>query len=330
MARRRSDRVSVVEAAYAAVDTDEAWLHGLASAAEPHISEGLGACAYVYDASSAPLGVGPFAQVNLACPAELVIGAVQQTDEDYIANTWRKLSFGLGSEVVSFRDLPAASGLVAAGVHDMLAINAYDTSGIGVWIGAPLVHERRPRPNEAGSWTRVATHVATAFRLRRCASRADRPHDAVAVLSPSGKLDHARDGASADALRGKLGEAVRRMERARGPMRHRDQDGALDLWRALVDGNYTLLDHYERGGRRYIVAVENAPAAAGPEVLTPRERQVVAAAAAGRTNKLIAYELGLSDSTVRVLLTRASRKLATRSRQELVACYRAHERSRAS
>jgi DNA-binding NarL/FixJ family response regulator len=36
-----------------------------------------------------------------------------------------------------------------------------------------------------------------------------------------------------------------------------------------------------------------------------REQQVVALATLGRTNKFIAYELGLAHSTVRVLMARA-------------------------
>jgi DNA-binding NarL/FixJ family response regulator len=62
----------------------------------------------------------------------------------------------------------------------------------------------------------------------------------------------------------------------------------------------------------------------GPEALAPRERQVVAAAAAGPANKLIAYELGLSDSTVRVLLSGAAKKFGVSRHRVRVALYRAH------
>lgn len=59
------------------------------------------------------------------------------------------------------------------------------------------------------------------------------------------------------------------------------------------------------------------------ELLTARERQIAALAGISHSNKLIAYELGLSHSTVRVLAARACAKLGVRTRQELV------ERSRA-
>lgn len=46
---------------------------------------------------------------------------------------------------------------------------------------------------------------------------------------------------------------------------------------------------------------------------------MLAYAALGHHNKLIAYELGLAQSTVRVLSMRAARKLGTRSREETIA-----------
>jgi DNA-binding NarL/FixJ family response regulator len=47
--------------------------------------------------------------------------------------------------------------------------------------------------------------------------------------------------------------------------------------------------------------------ALGP--LSPRERQITALIDNGLTSKEVAFELGLSDATVRVLISRAMRKL---------------------
>jgi len=197
-----------------------------------------------------------------------------------------------------------------------------------VWIGAPLPRERAPHPQEAETWGRIASHVAAAFRLRRRGVTAD-PDVAAAVLDPSGRLQHARDASTVDGLRKELSSAVLRMERARSTLRDREPEEALALWRTLVDGRYTLLDAFERDGRRYVVAVENTPCPDGPGILTDRERQVAALAATGRSNKLIAYELGLGHSTVRVLLARAARKLRAKNRAELVALVAAHLRAAA-
>ena len=54
-------------------------------------------------------------------------------------------------------------------------------------------------------------------------------------------------------------------------------------------------------------------------VLTQREREIVAQAASGSSNKEIAQQLGISDATVRVLMSRAANRLGVRRRKELLA-----------
>jgi two-component system nitrate/nitrite response regulator NarL len=61
--------------------------------------------------------------------------------------------------------------------------------------------------------------------------------------------------------------------------------------------------------------------------LTKRELQVVQCAAAGKTNKTIASELGLSDHTVKNYLFRAFEKLGVSSRVELLFHLTTHGRS---
>ncbi len=48
----------------------------------------------------------------------------------------------------------------------------------------------------------------------------------------------------------------------------------------------------------------------GPRLpLSPRERQILDAVLAGQTHKEVAFDLGVSNATVRVLYSRAMRKL---------------------
>jgi DNA-binding NarL/FixJ family response regulator len=46
--------------------------------------------------------------------------------------------------------------------------------------------------------------------------------------------------------------------------------------------------------------------------LSPRERQILGLVSAGKTRKEVAYELGVTHSTVRVLYSRAMKKLGGR------------------
>jgi DNA-binding CsgD family transcriptional regulator len=142
-----------------------------------------------------------------------------------------------------------------------------------------------------------------------------------AVLEPTGKLQDAAGAAKADAARQLLKEAVRGVERVRGGRRV-DEDEVLSNWAPLLRTRWTLVDHFESDGRRYILARENTPIARGPKSLTARERQVVGYAALGHSSKLIAYELGIAYSTVRVLLSRAAAKLGAASREDLVRALR--------
>jgi DNA-binding CsgD family transcriptional regulator len=164
----------------------------------------------------------------------------------------------------------------------------------------------------------VGGHLGTAYRLRqRLAADAPRAAEPEAVLSCRGKVEHAQGPAKNKAALEALRAAALDMERARGPLRRRSAETAVELWRAMVLGRWTLVDEFEHDGRRYLLARENEPTARGPQVLSPRERQVAALMAMGHSSKLIAYELGIAYSTVRVMLVNAQKKLGVSSQEEL-------------
>jgi DNA-binding NarL/FixJ family response regulator len=64
--------------------------------------------------------------------------------------------------------------------------------------------------------------------------------------------------------------------------------------------------------------MDNRPKPPSMNLLSQREREVVLRALRGQENKIIAHELRLAPSTVRVLLVRAAAKVGVRSRRELV------------
>jgi DNA-binding CsgD family transcriptional regulator len=103
---------------------------------------------------------------------------------------------------------------------------------------------------------------------------------------------------------------------------HSDGEISLPRCRPLLSERWTLVDTYERDGKRYVVAWRNDAHRRRPDALSPRERQVLELALGGDSNKRIAYELGISASTVGVLLHRASEKLGTHGRAELLQRFR--------
>jgi DNA-binding CsgD family transcriptional regulator len=161
-------------------------------------------------------------------------------------------------------------------------------------------------------------HLASAWRLRRSlrAPGAAAPDTAEAVLRPDGKIEHARDEARTEDARTSLTDAARAVERARSKDGRGDR--AVSEWTGLIAARWSLVDHFEADGKRWLLARRNDVAEVGKAELSPRELQAVAFAALGHTNKLIAYEMGISAETVRVLLHRAARKLGAQDRSELI------------
>jgi DNA-binding CsgD family transcriptional regulator len=108
---------------------------------------------------------------------------------------------------------------------------------------------------------------------------------------------------------------------ARNQLRRASADAALAVWSAVLRGEWTLIDHTDQDGKRYILARRNRSGPGEPGALTFRERQVLAHAAVGSSTKQIAHELELTSSSVSQHLKQGLRKLRLRDRTELVALF---------
>ena len=117
-----------------------------------------------------------------------------------------------------------------------------------------------------------------------------------------------------------LRDAAIGVDKARASESRLSEFERLERWRALQLGRWSLV---ERDGRRYVIAHRNAPTPKADSKLTLRERQVVDFVAMGHSNKLIAYELGISLSSVATHVRRAAVKLGAKSTQALIALIRA-------
>jgi DNA-binding CsgD family transcriptional regulator len=141
--------------------------------------------------------------------------------------------------------------------------------------------------------------------------------EAEAILRPDGRAEHATGLAKERGSLEQLRSGVAAIEHARR-LAADDPHEALAIWEALVEGRWSLLDCFERDGRRYWVAHRNEPEVPEVRALTGREQQVAAYAALGQSNKLISYELGLSRSSVAAHLRSARAKLGATTRVALV------------
>lgn len=172
------------------------------------------------------------------------------------------------------------------------------------------------------STSRAMLHVGAAWRLRRVLAGAAETRlgrgAEEAILSPDGKVEHAVGVALDDEMLVLLRRAAQAYERGRSG--RRDPLDRLLAARVLVDARWSLIDHTDTDGRRFLVARVNdtrIPGALLP-TLSERQRQVVLLLALGSSLKQIAYELGLAISTVHGVEARARTKLGASSREALV------------
>jgi DNA-binding CsgD family transcriptional regulator len=321
----RLDYVAVIETAYRFDLPDEEWLTSLLSQLRPALDHGLGVFGWFFHDD---LLLGrirtPIFLDNPSWSYELSARAARLIAPEL----WRAVYLSPTCAPVSqaHKRYPALHGgyldvVLPYGIRDQILVRAYDASRTGAVFSAHARQTVRLHPRRAFCLSRVAAHVAAAYRLRRHADRLPgRQTEAAnseAVLAPDGRLLDAVGEAKSPRFAAVLTAAAKRMERSRTFLRHRTPENAVALWRALVAGRWSLVETEERGGRRFIVARRNAPGVAAPAVLTPTERRVAALLALAHPQKLVAYELGLSEPTVAALARRALSRLGLRSRTEL-------------
>jgi DNA-binding CsgD family transcriptional regulator len=336
-----SDPIKILETAYVLAGDERQWLHALLETARrDNLQHGEWLVGLTYDATR-PEGVsvrtnGCSGIDETTTNARAAQVSLPKSEEPKLAPLFRNVF--VGSLRASSEALRRAGvdekrvrkferGLDHAfrlwGIADELWINAQDPTGIGCLLVAPRRHAGPVPLHEVRRWSYVATHLATSFRIRRQlegwspGSRLDEIPRVEAILDSNGRLTHALEPAKARPARTALGRAVKALDRARGPLRRQNPEEAIEIWQAMVSGRWSLLDHFDTDGRRYVLAHRNDASVPDARGLTLRERQVVAYAALGHSNKIIAYELGLSTSTVGSHLSRARAKLALPSANAL-------------
>lgn len=301
------------------------YVRHLVEDAVPLLDRGLGVIAYTYDArnGSRPT-INHFATSNRLDPSWLphFYAAVEAAGHDgppYPTglSAWRHITCGQASSVPQMRPfLPLFAHL--GGARDTFAVNAVDASGLGLWLGAPLPSTTKVSAAHTTLFTRFSAHLASALRLRRQAAGA-KPVPA-AILSPNGTLLDANEGGGVVEAREALRRATIAFDPARTKKMRANVEAATRRWRPLVRSRWSLVDEFDSDGRRFVVAIENAPPTRPPRKdLSEREHQVMTQAHLGHTDKVIAYELSLSVSTVRVLVHRATRKLGASTRRDALA-----------
>jgi DNA-binding CsgD family transcriptional regulator len=340
---RRFKPIDVVEAAYSLEHDDRDWLRSIARAAR--LDFGLGCNAYIYRRTDEPVeGVTPGLEgvtPGFAVPT-LDFWNTPPAYEHFSRSMMQFVPADVphrihaaGVAMSSVSETQNLAGLTnnehapsllrvmsrtvrATGVADGLGIFAQSQTGCGLAIMGLADRPVSSRPSERRLWQRLAPHLGAGLRLRRlaqCPGLDD--EDVDAVFDPRGRCHDARGAAATASARETLREAALRIDRARSHKSRHCAEEALDLWQDLVAGRWSLVDHFDSDGRRFVVARRNDPQFTDPRHLTARERQVARLAARGLTNKLIGFTLCISAAAVSLHLSSALRKLRLSSAAQL-------------
>ncbi len=315
--------LGVVDAAYGACGRSELeWLDELASATSG-LFDDLGVFAYTFGTVDRRFTLGkPVGRdVNALTMATFAI-ANHLSTRRALARAYRAphisitLSEYMGEGKLARNPVALTYGPLS-GIADFLVVKAVQPTGDGVAIGVPLSRECLLAPSTKQSLGLMAAHVAAAWRLRE--AKGDRndglPPGTEAVIRPGRGVVHAEKAATQS--RALLSETAKRIDCARA---RSNDERTLEVWPALLEGRWSISEHFEHDSSRFFLARRNEPGATqSGHVLSKQERQVAALMALGHSHKLIGYELGISVSSVATIERRAMKKLGLSSRLALVA-----------
>jgi DNA-binding CsgD family transcriptional regulator len=315
---KRSDYVSIVEACYCAEDSDDDWLAGVLAAARPLLDLGGGiALSMVQERPEGRRIVLSRGAGRLADMVRLSWPVIEQLD----AESYRKLFYprqlvvsasALAQEFSPPAQAALSSLLAHARTRDLMGMLGYPGEG---WVFALFValDEGAVTPGVRDALRRLRIHVEASLRLRLFASA-----DSVAILRADGRVEHVREGALDDELRAALGAQTANIERARSTRGRADDEHALALWHALVEGRLSLVERVESDGKRYYHAFENAPHVRAARAMTETEAVVLSLTLRGLSGKEVAYSTGLSQARISSALALAAERLGFARREDLL------------
>lgn len=315
--------IDTIESIYNIGAEPEPWLAAICRSAAPWYAQGKGVMAWTFSMRPQDLHIGTPVVVDGE-------PSFKELPSRYLATMGQDVNrsaYSVGPVTTGAEAFPdgAFAQLCPPGIEDFLATLGISPDGRGAMLGAPATSRIEVRSRTRHFAERIAAHLANAHRLREALRLGElagsTPDDAEAVLEPAGKVIDARGLARNAAARDALRDAAKAIDRARASQRTLAPQEAVDSWRALVSGQWSLVDHFESDGRRYVVALRNPPEVTDPRALTTRERHVAAYSALGYSGKQVAYALGIDPSAVSRHLRSGLRKLGLTGVGELAAYF---------
>jgi DNA-binding CsgD family transcriptional regulator len=317
---RARQAVQLIAAAYDLDGSNEEWFERVGARLAATV--GSEAAPYGYRFSMTPEGHLTFHDAHVPGDHGDSVGAVTQLHQQ-LSPAEALLFFRPGTMYGTFTEnlerMPDTHDGRAArefferhgGGEEATAIGVIDASRQGILVAA-LAPTIELTEGDRLTQRRLGVHVAAGMRLRLALADRDPLDASEAVFETDGRVAHATG--EAEGLREELRERVQRLDRSRA----KADEETLGVWEGLVEGRWSLIDCFDSDGRRYYVAIANPALVVPSRALSSLEAQVVAMAVAGEPNKLIAYALGVAESTVAVALSNAMLKLGAKTRVDLI------------
>jgi DNA-binding CsgD family transcriptional regulator len=336
----KRDPIALVEACYALRSTEEQWLQAIADAARP-LMRAPTVIAYHVDIDDKGIHIDRVVQSGEGMGD--VAGQLRAYGEGYgrrragtaSAQDHETLSVIdriVGAQLREPVDRMLMSEMQSCGprwaytlgksVRELCFLINHHIDGHGAtYIVGPRDKPGLMHASERLQYQKLSAHIKAGLRLRRRLGElmqgAPKVSEGGAVLDAAAKVVHADGDAREDDARQALEQRAREIDRARTREGGRDEH-ALEVWQGLISGRWSLVERFDSDGKRFMLAHKNAEDVADPRGLTALEARVTGLAVRGYSDKLIAYHLGVAESTASVQLASALRKLGIRSRVELV------------
>ncbi len=326
---KSKDWVALIEAGYRLEENEEDWLKQILDQATPLFGRGWwpGIVTYQYTPTTIRID-----HAVTQGPSKKIMKFLQEsTDTSIVSPKAIDLVYRSGIQVASlseqlFSRLPEQQTVLRRQTkglfRDILGVKALTGQGRGIVMTRFFFKTISATALERKRWSLIVSHLGAGLRLRNMAQSLSLDAAPIeGVFDGSGKLYDVRDQAREASARDTLREAVKRIERFRTCDGRNNPDATMEQWEGLVQGRWSLVDHFDTDRRRFVVAVKNDPTYPDPRGLTMRERQVAEFVGLGHSSKEISYTLGVSHSAVTNCTARAQKKLGLSSHCELAAFF---------
>lgn len=194
---------------------------------------------------------------------------------------------------------------------DSLTLWSMDTDGTGCVLVFPDWMARPESRGHAARWSHFVEHLAHGYWIRRRARNA-----LCRLLERSAGNELAWN------------EITRQLDHHSGRSGEGAADTAVEVCDGLLTGLWTLLGHWQHGGRRYVLAHGRGPSASWQSTtqprlaLTAREHEILRLAMRPldyRTYQEIGHALGCRSNTIANHMARLLRKIGVTTHAELLA-----------